>query len=237
LNIDQWNLLSNLVHCYDEYRAVLLAEHFVCEQNILPLKLRFKYSSVCEFIISLIRESRFLDEKNPDFMSLSSHDRSILLHSSTKYITILSASFTGRQTHLLDYPSLLQSTEILIGSTAMTLIKRLFDQLDFDIIFIKLILSILSFSTTNYSIYTNTDPINLINIKMIIHTHDKYIELAWRYLLCKYNYHQAVIYFSKLINCLFTLNAILVKVHEEKSFTDIINSIVDQTKRTLAHNN
>ncbi len=117
----------------------------------------------------------------------------------------------------------------------MTIIKRLIDRLDFDITFIELILSVLSFSTTDYTIYTNTNPINLINIKTIIHIHDTYIELTWRYLIYKYQYHQAVLDFSKFLSCLFTLNAILAEVDEEKIFTDIIDSILDQTKQTLAH--
>jgi hypothetical protein len=72
----------------------------------------------------------------------------------------LRVSFIGRQAGLLDYPGFLESTEILVGSTTMTIIKRLIDRLDFDITFIELILSILSFPTTKYAIRTNTNPIN-----------------------------------------------------------------------------
>ncbi|CAF4328386.1 unnamed protein product, partial [Rotaria sordida] len=38
LTIDQWNLISNLSHCYDEYGGILLGEHYIREQNLLPLK-------------------------------------------------------------------------------------------------------------------------------------------------------------------------------------------------------
>lgn len=235
LNIDQWNLLSCLVHCYNENKGVLLTEHFLCEQTTLPLKLRFKYSSVRKFISSLIRENRLLFEENPDFVSLCPQDRSTLLHCSTKYTTILSASFIGRQTCLFDYPAFLQSIEVLVGSTTAILIKRLIDQLDFDITFIKLVLSILSFSTTRYTNYTNIVSNNSINSETMIQLHDAYIELAWRYLIYKYDYHQTVIYFSRLVSCLFTLDTILVKVYEEKSFTKVTNAVVEQTKRIFDH--
>jgi hypothetical protein len=236
LTIDQWNLLSNLVDSYDEYNGLILAERFLCQQNALPLKLRFRSSSVREFITLLISETQLLFRKNPDFLSLCSHDRSTLLHYSTKYKIILNASFIGRQARLIDHSGFLQSTENLFGSTTMIIIKRLIDQLDFDLTFIKLAFSILSFSTTNYTIYTNTDTMNLVNIKPIIHIHDTYIELAWRYLLYKYDYHQTVTYFCKFVSCLFTINAILVEVHEEKFFTDIIDSIVEHAKQILPHN-
>jgi hypothetical protein len=233
---DQWNLLSNLVHCYDEYNGLSLAKHFVSEQNSLPLKLRFKSSSLHKFIASLMNESQLLFKKNPHFLSLCSHDRSILLHCITKYITMLGSSFTVRQAQLIDHPSYIQSIESLFGSTTMIILRHLIDRLEFDVTFIKLVLSILSFSTINYTIYTNTDPINLINIKTIIHIHDTYTELAWQYLIYKYDHRQAIIYFSKLVSCLLTLNAILVEVHEEKSFRDITDSIVEQTEQTLALN-
>ncbi len=44
-------------------------------------------------------------------------------------------------------------------------IKPITDTYDSDATFIKLILIILDFSTTSYTIYTNTLPINLIDLK------------------------------------------------------------------------
>ncbi|CAF3960500.1 unnamed protein product, partial [Rotaria sordida] len=44
LSMDQWNLLSNLVNCFDENSGYAFVERFIVEQNRLPLKLRFKYS-------------------------------------------------------------------------------------------------------------------------------------------------------------------------------------------------
>jgi hypothetical protein len=49
LSIDQWNLLSNLTHCYDEYNGFLLARRFIQEQNDLRPKMRFKLASDNEF--------------------------------------------------------------------------------------------------------------------------------------------------------------------------------------------
>ncbi|CAF4033683.1 unnamed protein product, partial [Rotaria sordida] len=53
LNIDQWNLLSNLVHCFDENNGYGFVEHFIEDQNRLPLKLRFKYPSVDANVLSI----------------------------------------------------------------------------------------------------------------------------------------------------------------------------------------
>ena len=235
LTVDQWNLLSNIVQCFDEYNGVLLAEHFVCEQTILSLQLRFTYSSVRQFIASLLSNTRLLLENNADFLSLCAHDRSTLLHTSTRSTIILSASFIVRQSRLLDHSEFLQSTNKLLGLTTWNIIRRIINQLDFDLTFLKLILSILAFSTNNYTVYTNANAINLVNTKSIIHIHDRYVELAWRYVLNRCDYHQTVICFSKVVRCLLTLNDILVEVQEEKFFTSIIDYIVEQTKQTLVH--
>ena len=235
LTVDQWDLLSNIVHCFEEYNGVLLAEHFVCEQTTLSLQLRFKYSSVRHFILSLLSKTRLLLENNADFLSLCAHDRSTLLHTSTRSTTILSASFIVRQSRLLDHAEFLQSTKKLLGLRTWNIIRRLINQLDFDLTFIKLILSILSFSTNNYTVYTNAHPINLVNTKTIIHIHDRYVELAWRYVLNRCDYHQTVICFSKVVSCLLTLNDILVEVQEDKFFTSVIDFVVEQTKQTLVH--
>ncbi|CAF5191264.1 unnamed protein product, partial [Rotaria sp. Silwood1] len=50
LTVDQWNLISNLSHCYNEHSGLSIGENFMCQQNKLPLKLRFKSAPVIEFL-------------------------------------------------------------------------------------------------------------------------------------------------------------------------------------------
>ncbi|CAF5148873.1 unnamed protein product, partial [Rotaria sp. Silwood1] len=66
LSMDQWNLLSNLVHRFDENSGYAFVEHFLEEQKRLPLKLRFKQSSVQHFFISLLSKVQLVFEKNRD---------------------------------------------------------------------------------------------------------------------------------------------------------------------------
>jgi hypothetical protein len=186
------------------------------------------------FIELLLSKMRLLFEKNLDFLSLCVHDRLILLENSTGSIMIFSALFIVRQSRLLDQSGFLQSMEDIFGLNTMKIMKHLIDQLDYDLTFIKLVLSIFAFSTTNYTIYINTNASKLINIKTIVNIHDRYVELLWKYLLNKYDYHQIVSCFSKFTRCLFTLNAILVELYKDKFFTGIIDSVVEQTKQILA---
>ncbi len=230
LSIDEWNLVWNLTDCYNEYRGFLLAERFIREQNELPPKMRFKLASIAEFSTSVTGVGQLFYEKNVEFTSLCSHDRSILLHKTMKYVSGLGTCFIMRHTRLLDDPAFYKSAEFIYGSTTVANITRAIDQLNFDGTFFKLVLALLTFSTFDYINYTNKAPVNLINIKVVLCIQDMYTELAWRYLLYRYDHEQAVICFSNLIKCLFSLNNAIVGVSECKQYTDMIDSIVKKTE-------
>ncbi|CAF1005072.1 unnamed protein product [Rotaria sordida] len=233
LNINQWNLLSNLVHCFDQHSGYAFVEHFLEEQNRLPIKLRYKYPSVCNFFTSVKSNIQLVFEKNRDFLSLSRHDRTTLLRTTVEYTTSIGGMFTLRQYKLFDYPPFYESTEMIFKPSGTKFARRVIDQLDPDNTFIKLILSILSFSTTNYTVYKKNMPINLTNIKGILSIQDMYTDLTWRYLLYKYGHHEAVIRFSNLLRCLFVIIWAIVEAHESQKFIEMIDSVIEQTKQTL----
>ncbi len=233
MSIEQWNLLSNLVHCFDEHSDYSFVKHFINEQNSLPLKLRFKYPLVSDFFTSVMIKVQFVFEKTRDLLSLSSHDRTILLRSTVEYTASIGGMFMLHQARLLDNVTFLKSAEMIFQQSAMSSVKRVIDLFGSDDIFIKLTLGILAFSTTNYTIYNRNVQNNLTNIKVILPVQDMYTELVWRYLLHKYDHHQAVIRFSNLIRCLLSINDAIVEAHESKQFREMIDSVVRQTEQKL----
>ncbi|CAF2442851.1 unnamed protein product [Rotaria sp. Silwood2] len=233
LNIDQWNLLSSLVHCFDENSEYGVVERFIEEQNRSPLKLRFKYSSVCEFFKLMMSKVQIAFEKNRDFFLLSQHDRAILLETTIEYTATIGGMFLLRQARLFDDVTFIKSVETIFQPSAMVFIKRVIDQFDSDGTFIKLILAILAFSTINYTVYRKNILINPANIKAILPIQDLYTGLAWQYLLYKYGHNQAVIRFSNLLRCLFSVNEVIVEAHESQQFIDIIDFVFKETKKNL----
>ena len=231
LTIDQWNLLSNLVHNFDDHSGYSFVDRFIHDQNALPVKLRFKHSSVSDFFTSMAGKVQLVFEKNRDHLSLSSHDRSTLLLNTVEYTASLGGMFILQQAQLLDYPSFYQSIEMIFRPAAAAFIKCAINQLDPDVTFIKIIFAVLSFSTINYTIYTKSSSINPTNIKAILPIQDRYTELTWRYLLHKYGHHQAVQRFSNLIRCLFRVNDSIVEAHQSQQFTEIIDSVVKQIEQ------
>ncbi len=224
LTTDQWKLFSNLMLCYDEQNAFSLAERFIAQQNILPIKLRFKYKSVHDFLSSLFAKGQFLFENNPDFHSLDPQDRSFLIYRQMKYLTIISSLFIAQQSHLFEYPAFNEAIETFFGRI-VTNTNKLFR---FDIPFLKLALAIISFSSFDYTINEN-----LTNPKRILRIQDMYIELTWRYLVYVYDDKQAIICFSNFIRCISTAISDVVLMKEKKNLTDMINVIIERTEQAF----
>ncbi len=172
-------------------------------------------------------------EKNREFLSLSLHDRTTLLRNTVEYTTSIGGAFILRQVELFDQPTFYKSAETIFRPTTVALIKRLIDQLDPDITFMKIIFAIIAFFMSNYTVYTNTIPDNLIDAKSILHIQDMYTELVWRYLIYKHNYQDAVLRFSNFIRCLLLVNDSVVEAHEVKEFTDMMGSVVEQTEQKI----
>ncbi len=239
LTVDQWNLISNLSHCYDEHTGFSRCERYIREQNNLPLKLRFKCSSMIELFQLLIGDCQLLYQHNGDFLSLPANDRSILLQNTSSYAGTLSSNFVLYKVGLTDYPIYYDAIEIIIrsreGADAARCLRIL---LDFDITIMKLFLAILSFSTISYTNYSNTSPVNFSNMKQILRIQDEYIELAWRYLLHKYNYEWAVKCFSNFIRAIFAVNVAIVIAQEFQIqwATETFDSFVQQIEQTLTLN-
>ena len=233
---DQWDLISNLIHRFDENSDYAFVEQFIQEQNSLPLKLRFKNPSIIDFFTSIMTKTQFVFEKSRDILSLSLHDRTTLLRNTVEYTATIGGIFILHQAKLLDDAFFLKSMEMVFQPTIISFIKRINDQFDTDDTFIKIIFTILSFSTIQYTIYSNSSITNFSNIKQILDIQDTYIELAWRYLLYKYNHEYAVKSFNNFIRSIFTANEGMCIAHEVTWFTQAVHSITQQTEETLSLN-
>ena len=228
LSTDQWNLLSNLIQCYDEHAGLQLVERFIIAENILPLKVRFKCASVTHLISALFGHVQRLFERNDDFRSLSSPDRSLLLRRQMKYASLLSASFHIHQTHLLDYPAFYQASELLFGSTAMAIARHLVSLVNVDAPFLKMALALICFSSWDYSGDQTAERDELRNTGLIRRIQTRYIDLTWRYLLHVYDHRRAVICFADLIRCLFRIDDFLLHVRETPTFSTIMDPLVQR---------
>lgn len=233
LTIEQWNLLSKLSHCYDEHAGLSIGERYLSEQHRLPPKLRFKCASIIQLYQMSLEGAQLVYKNNKDFLSLVPDDRSTLLHNTLIYTASISSNFIVYKTQLMTYPAYYDAVQIITPSGTSCIARRLSQRLNFDVIIIKLLLAILSFSTVRYTIYPSTSSVNLSNIRQIVHIQDTYIELTWQYLIYKYDYKQAVRCFSDFIRCIFTVNEALTEAQHVQWFTHTIGSVIQKTEEAL----
>ncbi|CAF1189625.1 unnamed protein product [Adineta steineri] len=234
LTIEQWNILSYLFNCFDEQKQFLLINQFISEQNSLPYKFRFKCGSVRQLISLLTSKTQSLFEKNHDFYSLCTRDRSILLHRIMKYIAVINLSYIVQQTHIINYPSFNKILENLFGKTATLINKQAFTLINnFDVGFLKLAFTIICFSTIDYVIYENISGANFISVKRIMEIQDLYIELTWRYLVYEYSEQKAIVHFSSFIRFIFAVHNAIILMQNEEVFTSMIHSTIEQIEKTL----
>ncbi|CAF3405020.1 unnamed protein product [Rotaria sp. Silwood2] len=235
LTIDQWNLLSNIVNCYEAYSGFSIGESYMHEQRKLPLKLRFKPESVTKLYQMTLEQVQQLYKNNQDFLSLPSHDRSILLDSTFGHTSTPCSDCIAHPVGLFNYSTYYDVLGTISHPRVIPIAKRIASRLDFDIVIMKLFLAIVSFSTINYTVYSGTPPVNLSNTKQILHIQDTYVDLTWRYILYKFNYEQAVKTFSDFIRCLFGIHDDIVTGHEVQWFSNAIDSLVQKTEETILH--
>ena len=236
LTVDQWNLLSNLSHCYDENAGLAMGGNYMSEQNNLLFNLRFQSSSIKPLYQLMLDATQSLYSKNRDFLSLSTEDRSILLHSTLTHTGGISSNFICHQIQLLSYSAYYDAVAIIASPTISSIARRFASRLNFDMNVMKLFLAILSFSTFRCVAFPSTSSANLSNVQEVLRIQDRYIELTWRYLLYTYNHEQAVKCFSDFIRCIFVTNEALIEAQEIQWFTSTIDSIVERTEQSLSLN-
>ena len=231
--MNDWALLSNLLHCFDEHSGYFLTNQFLMEQHALPFKMRFKTATVDALTNAFLFSSQTLFERNADFRSLCSHDRSVLLRSTMKHTSGLGAVFLLNNARLCSYPVFCQTAEAIYGSMAFRNGVRAARALDPDHTFVKLALASLIFSRLGYGDNINQPPMILKDTKAVVRIQDAYIDLAWRYLLYKYDLRRAVSCFSNLIRSLLCLNAAITSAIEVDTYNETIDSLLKQTEEIL----
>ena len=134
----------------------------------------------------------------------------------------------------MEHPAFLKSHEILFGPMTTPIAKRLDEQVDGDAVVVKLVLAILSFSTTKYSVYNDTSPANFVDTKSVLRIQDTYTELLWQYLRYQYDEEQAVSRFLSLVRCILSLQAAIVEVIDVQWFNGVIDTLVESTEHSLS---
>ena len=194
-NFEQWMLMNKLIKIYDDNIPSAQIKQFWLEQMNLPLKMRYRAIAVNQLMQSWAKMPSALFQTSPDFLSFSKYDQSLIFDRSITCVQNMVNSLIFRSMKFYDDPICFATGKSMFG-TVTTVSKQIFDS---DANFMKISLSIMMFSTIDYTNHRDSSMKTMENPDRLWATQEKYIEVAWRYLLYRYNDQYAVKSFLNLV--------------------------------------
>jgi hypothetical protein len=234
LTNNQWILLSNLIHSYDEYNALPIAKDYMKELDSLHPKLRFKIDSrkVVEIITIVYQATELFIQSNHDFTSLSLNDRSIALRGAVDNVSCLSGCFLLHQSGLITNLAFRQGLEKTYGTVPYNLTLTAISLLDQDINLVKLSLSLFAFCVNNCTLFDENNLfIYITDNQALLRIQNIYAELIWKYLIYKYTFHQAVVRFNYLVRCFVVEVTIRSHLQTVRNHTDAVDSLIQKIEQ------
>ncbi|CAF1118568.1 unnamed protein product [Adineta steineri] len=235
LTDDQWNLLSNIHHVYDEESIVNLVQYSLNQGLSLPLKLRIKSSFALNCLYHCFSSMEYLFKRSTYFDSLPLNAKKLLVNQNIYATSSLQALYITRQANLWNNEHFQMSFIELYDSYLLEKVSKMSERLDPNGILIKIMLYVISFST-NYSI------LHFDNQQFLVNEYDSYslvsiqhtcATLLWKYLIYQHGFNQAVSRYSSLIKTMLDILAVLEHKINVQLFDKMMNDIVKQTEHSL----
>ncbi|CAF3623845.1 unnamed protein product [Rotaria sp. Silwood1] len=232
LTTDQWTLLSNLFHIYNESQLSSIGQCLIDTSAVLQSTNISCQSLMQEFLTCIYETTGTYLRFNDDLRKLSFDNRSITLSNVANNVSCLDCAFVVQNFHLFALEIFSNTLEVMYGKPTVDIYRWTMKFIDLDIVLIKLALSLFAFSGNTCSYSPNistelTDPIIILEIQ------NKYAEITWKYLLYRYGHYQAV---QRFLNIISWLEALTIFVFHTQNLTTYINEIdllAEQTELTL----
>ncbi|CAF3522024.1 unnamed protein product [Rotaria sp. Silwood1] len=232
LTIDQWTLLTNLYHCYNESQILPFTQRLVDKYDSSISNYMIYKVFVEEFLVSIYETAGTYLRSNDDLRKLSSDDRSIILRTAGDNVCCMSGTFIMQYSYLYGLDAFLNAMIVKYGKRTMDIHIWARKYIDPDIVLAKLSISLFAFSENTCCYYSNIskDLTNSINILKI---QNKYVEVTWKYLLYKHGYYDAVKRYLNIILWLTSMSILTFHAQTLKAHISDGCSIIEQTTLTL----
>lgn len=232
LTSNQWTLLSNVVHSYDEYKLKPISERILKEDGYFQSTKPINEVFIDQFLTLVYEMTEPCLRLNRDLYDLSSKDRSILLRTGADCITCFGGVFIIERCRLTTFQPFLNVLEKNYGkdNLSRTLYSAKF--IDPDSAFTKMGILLFVFSNPT-CIFSEQTSVESINTNAIWQIQNIYAEVTWKYLLYKYGYYQAIKRFMNLIQCLFAVIETMSHLQNVQLHVNAIESLVEFTELNL----
>lgn len=226
LTENQWTLLTNLIHSYEEKNALQSCSNMSNQQTIVT-------KSVADEIIQLFYKTAGDSlQRNQDITRLSMNDRSILLHRASTNLTCLGAFFIYHYSELIGCNSYWIYVNNTYGQLIKELNQRATQYTNCDYVLCKLSLCLFIFCTYSTVSYSNVsfeyeNPRDLFNIE------NKYVEIIWQYLLFNYGLKQSIQKYLEIIQWFLAATELLSCVYDIPEHVNDIGRLVEDIELNM----
>jgi len=234
LTKDEWNLLSNILHAYDENNSNYYFKSLLEQQSSLPPKLRSKSTITLDIIGFFYTTTQSFIKRIPFFNDLSIDARRAVIQHNSNTTGTFNSIFISRETNAMDSSSFVVGCCDLYGQENHDEYKKFLSKLEQNGIIFKIMLLILAFSG-NCSIVALDTTENLettASAKSLVHVQNILVTMLWKYLNYQYGFLGAIKCFNSFIK--YILN--ILRWTEERSIVqhrDMVDTIVENTSRSL----
>jgi hypothetical protein len=237
LTFDEWDLLSNIIHAYDEVNIIPQINHLLQQQASLPPKIRSKISTSMDVLRPFLAAFQPFIERSPYFQALSIDERRSLLQNNSGTVGTFNCLFIIREVNASDNIAFASSCSTIYGYDIYKYFNHFVTRLESNGLLIKIMLIILAFST-NCSIISSDYSENMIKTSSTMSqltTQDILVTMFWKYLNYQYGFMGAVQCFNSLIKYILDL---LHSINEKQTVQHekMIDTIVEETTRSLIIN-
>ncbi|CAF2992324.1 unnamed protein product [Rotaria sp. Silwood2] len=235
LTTNEWTLLSNFLHAFDEQNCYTRIQCSLKELSSLPPKLRSKPSEIVNLMRELYSSIGPLIERSPNFHSLTVDDRQVLIKHNLYVTGVMNGFFLCRELNVFDNITVLNSYNQLYGCEYMRECRQNIAQYDSNGSLIKIFMFILAFSSSCSIIkYDNQVDITIMSNSInLVPIQNVYVTMMWKYLIYLYGFREAVLRFTRLVKDVLDLITILNLIPQSQTRTRMIDTIVTDTERTL----
>ncbi|CAF1290109.1 unnamed protein product [Rotaria sordida] len=238
LTNNEWNLLSNIIHAYDEANIIPQMKYCLVQQSSLPPKLRSKLSEATAIFRALLSSLQPFVERSLYFHNLSNDTRQALVQNNFEIAGTLNSVFIIREINALDNMTFVASCATFYGDKVVKQSFHLTSQLESNGILVKIMILILAFSTNTSIVnpYYSENIMSISSALTVFHIESILVTMFWKYLNYQYGYRGAVRCLNSLIrsilDILYSANEMRNEQHD-----NMVDMVVEETKRSLTIEN
>ena len=235
LTSEQWNLISNIIHVYDEQICITRIKHLINQMCSLPPKLRFKQSETLNIVSQFFSNIQPLIEHSPHLHSLPIDARRALIKYNMYTTGALNGLFLVRELDLNSNSTYMNALIVVYGYDVTMMCTRNSQQCDPNGNLIKILIFLLAFSD-NCSLVTfdNQHDIRFMSSSIQrFQIQNEYVTAFWKYLVYLYGFNQSVLRFSSLVKRILNVLYVAEVISNNVTHNQMIDSFVTETECSL----